>query len=51
MKNFREQPEARQRMPDGLAWSGLHMRYGRRDENVVGSGVSLTSFIVLGAKR
>ena len=30
-------------MPVGLAGSGLHMRYGGRDENVGGS--------VLGAKR
>ena len=27
------------------------MRYGGRDENVVGSRVSLSSLIVLGAKR
>ena len=35
----------------GLAGSGLHLRYGGRDENIGGSELSLPLFIVLGAKR
>ena len=38
-------------MSVGLAGSGLHLRYGGRDENIGGSELSFLLFIVLGAKR